>query len=376
MDYPFIFEFEHIYYPVLAAVGITDFLIKITNIFETSTAEIMLVHPGTKRLHFLHQLTIGNPIKRLTEVHVYDIYSPSLFNQLCYFLKEVNLLAIVILSRGKCGPSKCVTHYLVAMAVADLMAVIIEVILKRKNNIYLPINFLFITPICAMKLVTKIAALDCSVWFTVAFTFDRFVAICCPNLKRKHCTQRTANVVLGTVCVLGCLRSIPFYFMFEPQLIMNNIPYFCIETFAYYTSPLWAAYEWFDSILTPLVPIFLIILLNALTLKHIIQSNILRRVLLSRINNQNDPESENRKRSMILLFTISGNFILLWMTYALHSLRWRVKNYNYTDRYFSNPIYINQQTGYMLQLLSSCTNTCIYGLTQRKFREELKNGMK
>ncbi|XP_067881698.1 probable G-protein coupled receptor 139 [Heterodontus francisci] len=311
MDYPFIFEFERIYYPVLAAVGIT-----------------------------------------------------------------VNLLAIVILSRGKCGLSKCVTHYLVAMAVADLMVVIIEVILKRINNIYLPINLLFITPICTIKLVTKMAALHCSVWFTVAFTFDRFVAICCPNLKQRHCTQRTANMVLATVCVLSCLRTIPLYFLYEPQLIINNIPYFCIETPAYYTSPLWAAYEWIDSILTPLVPIFLILLLNALTVKHVIKSNIVRRALLSSINNQNDPESKNRKRSMILLFTISGNFILLWMTYVVHSLRWRVKNYNYSDRYYSNPIYINQQTGYMLQLLSSCTNTCIYGLTQEKFREELKNGVK
>ncbi|XP_067884600.1 probable G-protein coupled receptor 139 [Heterodontus francisci] len=291
-------------------------------------------------------------------------------------MRPVNLLAIVILSRGKCGLSKCVTHYLVAMAVADLMVVIIEVILKRSNNIYLPINLLFITPICTIKLVTKMAALHCSVWFTVAFTFDRFVAICCPNLKQRHCTQRTANMVLATVCVLSCLRTIPLHFLYEPQLIINNIPYFCIETHAYYTSPLWAAYEWIDSILTPLVPIFLILLLNALTVKHVIKSNIVRRALLSSINNQNDPESKNRKRSMILLFTISGNFILLWMTYVVHSLRWRVKNYNYTDRYYSNPIYINQQTGYMLQLLSSCTNTCIYGLTQEKFREELKNGVK
>ncbi|XP_067884160.1 probable G-protein coupled receptor 139 [Heterodontus francisci] len=341
MDFPFIFEFERIYYPVLAAVGIMDDMLNINDEIKPERMAILT--------------TSGS---------------------LCSEGNRVNLLAIVILSHGKCGLSKCVTHYLVAMAVADLMVVIIEVILKRINNIYFPINVLFITPICAMKLVTKIAALDCSVWFTVAFTFDRFVAICCPNLKQRHCTQRTANKVLATVCVLGCLRSIPFYFMYEPQLIINNIPYFCIETSAYYTSPLWAASEWFDSILTPLVPILLILLLNALTVKHIIKSNIVRRALLSSINNQNDPESENRKRSMILLFTISGNFILLWMTYVVHFLRWRVKSYNYTDRYHSNPIYINQQTGYMLQLLSSCTNTCIYGLTQRKFREELKNGMK
>ncbi|XP_067837066.1 probable G-protein coupled receptor 139 [Heptranchias perlo] len=311
MDDPVIFEIERIYYPVLAAVGIT-----------------------------------------------------------------VNLVAIVILSRGKCGLSKCITRYLVAMAAADLTVVIIEVILKRINNIYLPLNFLFITPICALKLVMKIAALDCSVWFTVAFTFDRFVAICCQNLKPKFCTKRTASLVVGTVCVLGCLRSIPFYFVYEPQLIINNVPYFCILTYAYHTSPLWAASEWFDSILTPLLPIFFILLFNALTVKNIIMSNIVRSTLLRNVDNHNDPETENRKKSMILLFTLSGNFILLWATYVVHSLSCRLKNYNYTDKYYSNPIYINQQTGYMLQLLSSCTNTCIYGLTQRKFREELKNGVK
>ncbi|XP_067835206.1 probable G-protein coupled receptor 139 [Heptranchias perlo] len=311
MDYPVIFEIERIYYPVLAAVGIT-----------------------------------------------------------------VNFVAIVILSRGKCGLSKCITRYLVAMAGADLTVVIIEVILKRINNIYLPVNFLFITPICALKLVLKIAALDCSVWFTVAFTFDRFVAICCQNLRQRFCTQRTASLVVGIVCVLGCLRSIPHYFVYQPQFIIKNVPYFCILIAAYHTSPLWAAYEWFDSIVTPLLPIIFILLFNALTVKHILMSNVVRRTLLSNVDNHNDPETENRKKSMMLLFTLSGNFILLWVTYVVHSLTWRVKNYNYTDKYYSNPIYINQQTGFMLQLLSSCTNTCIYGLTQRKFREELKNGVK
>ncbi|XP_067852880.1 probable G-protein coupled receptor 139 [Heptranchias perlo] len=288
----------------------------------------------------------------------------------------VNLVAIVILTRGKCGLSKCTTRYLVAMAAADLTVVIIEVILKRINNMYLPVNFLFITPICALKLVTKIAALDCSVWFTMAFTFDRFIAICCQNLKPKFCTQRTASMVVASVCVLGCLRSMPLYFVYEPKFIINNVPYFCILTTAYYNSLLWAAYEWFDSILTPLLPIFFILLFNALIVKHIIMSNIVRRTLLRNGDNHNDPETENRKNSMILLFALSGNFILLWVTYVVHSLRWRVKNYNYTNKYYSNPIYINQQTGFMLQLLSSCTNTCIYGLTLRKFREELKNGMK
>ncbi|GCB66591.1 hypothetical protein scyTo_0010120 [Scyliorhinus torazame] len=44
----------------------------------------------------------------------------------------VNLLAIVILIRGKCGLSSCTTRYLVAMATADLLVIITEVFLWRE----------------------------------------------------------------------------------------------------------------------------------------------------------------------------------------------------------------------------------------------------
>ncbi|XP_067888801.1 probable G-protein coupled receptor 139 [Heterodontus francisci] len=288
----------------------------------------------------------------------------------------VNLVAIVILSRGKCGLSKCITRYLVAMAVADLMVVIIHVILHRINIMYFPISFLFITPVCLVNFAAYIVAIDCSVWFTVTFTFDRFVAICCQKLQSRYCTEKTATVVIATVFVVSCLRTIPFYYMDEPAFIIDNVPWYCIPTADYLTSPLWKAFEWIDSFITPLLPILFILLFNALTVRHIIMANRVRRELLSNSENQNDPEVKNRRKSMILLFAISANFILLWMTYVVHSINWPVINFYYTDKYYSNPIYITQQVGFMLQFLSSCTNTCIYGLTQRKFREELKNGVK
>ncbi|XP_067887119.1 probable G-protein coupled receptor 139 [Heterodontus francisci] len=288
----------------------------------------------------------------------------------------VNLVAIVILSRGKCGLSKCITRYLVAMAAADLMVVIVHVILHRINLMHFPVSFLFITPVCAINVVASIGALDCSVWFTVTFTFDRFVAICCQKLQSKYCTEKTATVVIATVFVVSFLKSIPFYYSGEPVVIIDNVPWYCVPTADYLTSPLWRAYECIGSIITPLLPFLLILLFNALTVRHIIMANRVRSGLRNNSENQNDPEVKNRRKSMILLFAISANFILLWMTNVVHTLNWQVVNFYYTDKYYSNPIYITQQVGFMLKLLSSCTNTCIYGLTQRKFREELKNGVK
>ncbi|XP_067851619.1 probable G-protein coupled receptor 139, partial [Heptranchias perlo] len=289
----------------------------------------------------------------------------------------VNLVAIVILSRGKCGLSKCIRVYLVGMAVADLMVVIVDVILVRIKVIYLPLSFLDITPVCSFIKFLSYAATVVSVWLTVAFTFDRFVAICFEKLKTKYCTERTAAVVLGTVSVLGCFESLPWYFTYKPRYVIYNVPWRCVTKASFFASPKWAAFDMFHLILTPCVPFCLILLLNILTVRRILVSSRVRRGLRGRSNGENhkDPEMENRKKSIILLFSISGSFILLWMTHVAFYIYGRITDIQYYYSY-SDPRYITEQTSVMLQLLSSCTNTCIYVLTQTKFREELKNAMK
>ncbi|XP_072913644.1 probable G-protein coupled receptor 139 [Hemitrygon akajei] len=285
-------------------------------------------------------------------------------------------MAIVILSRGKCGLSKCITRYLVGMATADLMGVIFTAIILHCNRIYNYADFLFIHPICALILVLSIAITDCSVWFTVGFTFDRFVAICCQKLRERYCTERTAAAVLVTVVVVSFARCVPFYFIMEPEIVINNVRWRCVYTSEYLTSPAWKDYELFDSILTPLLPICLILLFNVLTVRHIVLANRVRRSLRNNSVNQKDPELKNRRNSMILLFALSANFVLLWLPYVVHSMNWQMQNYSYTDKYLNTPVYILQQVGLMMKFLSTCTNTCIYTLTQRKFRGELRNGVK
>ncbi|XP_038638459.1 probable G-protein coupled receptor 139 [Scyliorhinus canicula] len=105
-----------------------------------------------------------------------------------------NLLTIVTLKRRNCGLSKCVTCYLVAMAAADLLVIILDLILRHIPIIFdEQFTFLQSIHVCNIHAVLLYAANDCSVWFTVTFTFDRFVAICCSKLKNKgsECTVVT-----------------------------------------------------------------------------------------------------------------------------------------------------------------------------------------
>ncbi|XP_067897432.1 probable G-protein coupled receptor 139 [Heterodontus francisci] len=288
----------------------------------------------------------------------------------------VNLLAIVILSRGKCGLSTCTTRYLVAMATADLLVIITEVILYRISYYYFPGSFLNITPVCSIIIVLISAATECSVWFTVTFSFDQFVAICCQKLKTKYCTEKTAAVVLATSCIVLCLKNIPFYFIYEAGEIIDNVPWFCHVKPGYYAEPGWVGFDWFRTVFTPLLPFALILLLNALTVRHILVASRVRKGLRgqNKAENHSDPEMESRKKSVILLFTISGSFILLWLLYVIDILYYNITGTDPGD--YNDSEYIFRQVGSMLQLLSCCTNTFIYGVTQSKFREQFKSAVK
>ncbi|XP_067833210.1 probable G-protein coupled receptor 139 [Heptranchias perlo] len=286
----------------------------------------------------------------------------------------VNLLTIVILSRGKCGLSKCVTRYLVAMAAADLLVVIIDLILRQIPIVY-QFEFVKSIPVCNIHAVLLFAATDCSVWFTVTFTFDRFVAICCQKLKTKYCTEKTAAVVLGTVSVVSCLKNIPWYFMYTFEYWLINDPWFCIVRNGVLNSPVWGAIQFLHYFLTPGVPFVLILLLNAFTVRYILVASRARRRLRAHSSGESprDPEMESRRKSIILLFVISGNFILLWVVFMVFSI-WRPMRYLGFQSVFL-PFFV-RELGFMLQLLSCCTNTCIYAVTQTKFREQLKNVVK
>ncbi|XP_043538757.1 probable G-protein coupled receptor 139 [Chiloscyllium plagiosum] len=288
-------------------------------------------------------------------------------------IKTVNLVAIVIFSRRRCGLSICSTRYLIAMAMADLLVIITEIIMRRLNSYYFLFCFLNIVPVCSIIAVLIRAAVNCSVWFTVTFSFDRFVAICCQKLMTKYCTAKNAIVVLATTCALLCLKNVPFYFVFEPGLRIDRVSWDCYIKPSYFTEPGWVRFHWFDMILTPALPFALILLLNALTVRHILQASQLRKGLRGHRSpgDHRDPEVESRRKSVVLLFTVSGNFIILWLVIVIDFFYDEFTGKEPLD--YTNSEYIFHEVGIMLLNLSCCTNTFIYGVTQSKFREQLRS---
>ncbi|XP_032874707.1 probable G-protein coupled receptor 139 [Amblyraja radiata] len=284
----------------------------------------------------------------------------------------VNLLAIVVLSRGKCGFSKCITRYLVAMATADLTVIVCEVILNRIAVLYWRNTILYYTPVCRCILFLSAVAVDCSVWFTVAFTFDRFVAISKENLRSRYCTDRTATVVMVTLCTFFCLQNVPWPFAYNSFYRQNGLLLGCRIGSDFYFLPAWVAFSWMEPLLTPVISFCLILFFNAHTARRILMANLVRRRL--RDLSRGDPETESRKRSIILLFAISSSFILLWVTTISHFVYYRCF-VGIWGRGLTNPYAKFENIGVLLQLLNTCTNTLIYTVTQGKFRAQLLHAL-
>jgi len=293
-----------------------------------------------------------------------------------FFSLTANLLTIAILIRGNCGLSKCVTCYLVAMATADVLVIILEVIFKQIPHVYLGVfvNLMQSIYVCHIHFALLQTAKYCSVWFTIIFTFDRFVAICCSKLKSKYCTTKIASVTLGSVTVLSCLLNVFWCFFLTGAYNFSISLWFCLYTPEFVSFLHWAVVEFINYIINPCVPFVLIILLNVLTVRHILVSSRARKRLRVQTSGQSrkDPEMENRRKSIVLLFAVSANFILLWVLILIYSIWNRLAFSGYTHAYIDSKWF---KLGSMLQLMSCCTNTCIYAMTQSKFREQWKRAL-
>ncbi|XP_051899692.1 probable G-protein coupled receptor 139 [Pristis pectinata] len=284
-----------------------------------------------------------------------------------------NVLTAAIMYRGKCGLSRGITRYMMAMAISDLLVIIFHVLIKKLYIDYYPNSFLSRSTVCPSNIYLRIVTLDYSVWLTVSFTFDRFVSICCQKLRLAYCTERTAAVVILSLCALSCLKFIPFHFMYEPLSSKDNLNWGCRPKAAFFSSIWWVVFSWMCSISVSLLPFGLILILNGLTVRNIVAASRVRRHLKGQ--GGKDSEVENRRKSIVLLFSVSGTYILLWTTSTVVFICTRV-TVSFVDGDYTNPSSIAHEVGVLLMILSSCANTCIYGMTQSRFRQEVKNALK
>uniref|UniRef100_A0A182SZ32 G-protein coupled receptors family 1 profile domain-containing protein n=1 Tax=Anopheles maculatus TaxID=74869 RepID=A0A182SZ32_9DIPT len=67
-------------------------------------------------------------------------------------------------------------------------------------------------PYCQLFTYTSGVSSFLSVWYVVAFTFERFIVVRYPLKRQSWCTVRRAKTIIACLTLFGILHSVPYIF--------------------------------------------------------------------------------------------------------------------------------------------------------------------
>lgn len=265
--------------------------------------------------------------------------------------------------------SKSSTLYLMAISVADNLVLIFIVVLELSIEYHQEEPFWSYEPWCSLRDVFTYGAYNASTWLVVLFTIERFIAIHTWKIKSKICTQRCAAWTIMTVFLLSHLFAIPYYW--SNASVHENNKTRCIykpEAPAYFTHTLVGL----QTVQSYILPFLIVLTLNWLTLRLISLSNRVHITagLTSRVNKAMPLLRSRKRKSVVLLVTVSMTFVLLSVTRAITQIILRTYMYTLNRSDYNLGINIAADTGTMLCLSNAAANMYLYVCTQSKFRQE------
>ncbi|XP_050098279.1 neuropeptides capa receptor-like [Anopheles aquasalis] len=170
-----------------------------------------------------------------------------------------NVLSVLVFFKTKLRKLSS-SYYLAALGLSDTFYLIGQFV-AWLNLIDVKI---YIQEICC-RFFTFSSTLCCflSVWFVVAFTVERFIAVMYPLKRQTMCTVKRAKIVIVALTICGFLISLPIFFFASPQFSAPMNETLCDIVQEYKEQA--AVFNFLDFILVFVVPFTIIVLLNTFT---------------------------------------------------------------------------------------------------------------
>lgn len=123
-----------------------------------------------------------------------------------------NILSVIVFFKTKLRKLSS-SYYLAALGISDtcfLLGAFVPwlnyVDINVYNKEYYCKFFTYVSGLCSFL----------SVWFVVAFTVERFIAVLYPLRRQTMCTVKRACTVLIGLCLVGCVISVPYFIYAAP----------------------------------------------------------------------------------------------------------------------------------------------------------------
>ncbi|RXM35349.1 hypothetical protein EOD39_13109 [Acipenser ruthenus] len=271
--------------------------------------------------------------------------------------------------------SKSTVYYINAMSVANILLVLSITVFR--DIFYFNIDGLISWPnvfCCIANWVYFFAVYSVS-WLTVAFTFDRYVLVCCSSLKIRYCTVKTTAIVITGVYMVSLVAALPAAFMYkmQPSNSTYNSSLICTLRKDLDTVSFLGVYEYSQTIFWNILPLALVVFFNSLTAYFVYLSSLARRALKG--DGKEDPEVAKRKRAIILLVIISFAFVVHNTPKMIIKVVERLGYLSNFDRNnYAHPVAITRIVANMLIISCNFTNLCLFSLAMPRFRQEFRRG--
>ncbi|CAF2817483.1 unnamed protein product [Rotaria sp. Silwood2] len=162
-------------------------------------------------------------------------------------------------------------------------------------------------PILACNMCCKLGTFaffffaDCSVWITVAMTFERYIAVSQPLRASQICTVKRARYMLLLVFTIFFLINAHFLWTFHlSSTVLHCIPLNDQSLFIRY-------FTWIDSFKYSFCPFTLLITLNILIIKSLLNARNTNKYLQQQTINENNINHHKNSYSMSFSSTSTTN---------------------------------------------------------------------
>ena len=272
-----------------------------------------------------------------------------------------NILTIAVLRRRKFqGTTTAV--YLPLLAAADTAALIFGIIPEWLDYCEIVV-FKELHPwTCKFEKFLFYTSGDTAIWILVAFTFDRFIAVCFPFHKRAVCQPRRASIICGVIFALAVVKNLHVFWTRGPQYDEDGELYKVCGRPEPYTRFEVYVRPWIAFAVVMAVPFLIIIVCNTLIIRTLLKARRLR----------SQQTHSDKDKSFIQTTTMCMSASFAFLAFIAPSLVLLIGSPYWSNDDESNEAYnyakaINNQLVYV----NHSINFFLYCLTGAKFREEL-----
>ncbi|CAF0937694.1 unnamed protein product [Rotaria sp. Silwood1] len=191
-----------------------------------------------------------------------------------------NTLTFVVMRRGRMRHSSS-CFYMAALAIADTFVLWIGCLNRWLELLDKQRPILACNMCCKLGTFAFFFFADCSVWITVAMTFERYIAVSQPLRASQICTVKRARYILLIVFTIFFLINAHFLWTFHlSSTVLHCIPLNDQSLFIRY-------FTWIDSFKYSFCPFTLLITLNILIIKSLLNARSTNKYLQQQTTNDN-----------------------------------------------------------------------------------------